>query len=74
MRTNQTRSQENHVRIVPVAPTRGLIFDRNGVLLADNTPNYQLVITARSGKRHDSPAGRLAGTGRNRRTRTGTVL
>ena len=41
----QTRSQENHVRIVPVAPTRGLIFDRNGVLLADNTPNYQLVIT-----------------------------
>lgn len=41
----QTRSQENHVRIEPLAPTRGLIFDRNGVLLADNTPNYQLVIT-----------------------------
>ena len=41
----QTRSQENHVRVLPVAPTRGLIFDRNGVLLADNKPNYQLVIT-----------------------------
>lgn len=41
----QTRSQENHVRILPVAPTRGLVFDRNGILLADNTPNYRLVIT-----------------------------
>ena len=41
----QTRSQENHVRVLPVAPTRGLIFDRNGVLLADNTPNYQLTVT-----------------------------
>lgn len=41
----QTLSQENHVRILPVAPTRGLIFDRNEMLLADNKPNYQLVIT-----------------------------
>ena len=41
----QTLSQENHVRILPVAPTRGLIFDRNELLLADNKPNYQLVIT-----------------------------
>lgn len=41
----QTRSHDNHVKVVPVAPTRGLIFDQAGLLLADNKPNYQLVIT-----------------------------
>ena len=40
-----TLSQENRVRIVPVAPTRGLIFDRNLKLLADNKPSYQIEIT-----------------------------
>ena len=35
-------SEGNRVRVVPIAPNRGLIFDRNGVLLAENTPNYQL--------------------------------
>jgi penicillin-binding protein 2 len=41
----QTLSDDNRVRVLPVAPTRGLILDRNGEILADNTPNYQLVIT-----------------------------
>lgn len=41
----QTRSHDNHVKVVPVAPTRGLIFDQSGLLLADNKPNYQLAIT-----------------------------
>lgn len=41
----QTLSNDNRVRVFPVAPTRGLIIDRNGEILADNTPNYQLVIT-----------------------------
>ena len=40
-----TLSQENRVRVVPVAPTRGLIFDRNLKLLADNKPSYQIEIT-----------------------------
>ncbi|MBT8130900.1 MAG: penicillin-binding protein 2 [Gammaproteobacteria bacterium] len=35
-------SQGNRVRIEAVPPTRGLIFDRNGVLLAENLPAYQL--------------------------------
>jgi len=35
-------SQNNRVSIVPVAPTRGLIFDRNGVILAQNLPTYSL--------------------------------
>ena len=41
----QTLSNDNRVRVLPIAPTRGLILDRNGEILADNTPNYQLVVT-----------------------------
>lgn len=40
-----TLSQSNRVKVVPVAPTRGRIFDRNGVVLADNRTAFQLVIT-----------------------------
>ncbi|NIR30716.1 MAG: penicillin-binding protein 2 [Gammaproteobacteria bacterium] len=40
----KTLSHENRVKIVPVAPTRGLIFDRNGVLLAQNTPTFSLEV------------------------------
>lgn len=32
----------NRIRIEPQPPTRGLIFDRNGILLAENVPAYQL--------------------------------
>ena len=39
-----TQSERNRVHIRSVAPIRGLIFDRNGVLLADNRPSYQLGI------------------------------
>ncbi|CAN5165547.1 penicillin-binding protein 2 [soil metagenome] len=35
-------SQGNRIRIEPVPPTRGLIYDRDGVLLAENLPAYQL--------------------------------
>ncbi|MDH3647292.1 MAG: penicillin-binding protein 2 [Gammaproteobacteria bacterium] len=38
----QELSHGNRVRIEAVPPTRGLIFDRNGVLLAENLPAYQL--------------------------------
>jgi penicillin-binding protein 2 len=31
-----TQSDRNRVHVQPVPPTRGLIFDRNGELLADN--------------------------------------
>jgi len=37
-------SEGNRVRVEPVVPNRGLIYDRNGVLLAENTPNYQLEV------------------------------
>jgi penicillin-binding protein 2 len=35
-------SQGNRVRIEPVPPVRGLLFDRNGAVLAENRPVYQL--------------------------------
>jgi len=36
------QSQGNRIRIEAVPPTRGLIFDRNGTVLAENLPAYQL--------------------------------
>ncbi|MGD8976304.1 MAG: penicillin-binding protein 2 [Gammaproteobacteria bacterium] len=32
----------NRIRIEPLPPTRGLIYDRNGTVLAENLPSYQL--------------------------------
>ncbi|MEM9303286.1 MAG: penicillin-binding protein 2 [Pseudomonadota bacterium] len=37
-----TRSEANRVRLRALAPNRGLIYDRNGRLLADNQPAYRL--------------------------------
>ncbi len=39
-----TLSDGNRIKIQPMPPTRGLIYDRNGVLLADNVPSYALTI------------------------------
>lgn len=39
-----TLSHNNRVNILPIAPTRGLIYDRNGVLLAENIPTFRLEI------------------------------
>ncbi|MGH8128112.1 MAG: penicillin-binding protein 2 [Gammaproteobacteria bacterium] len=35
----------NRIRVPPIAPTRGLIYDRNGILLAENLPAYELTLT-----------------------------
>ena len=40
-----TLSQENRVKLVAIPPNRGLIYDRNGILLADNRPSFRLVLT-----------------------------
>ena len=40
-----TLSEDNRVKLQPIAPTRGLIYDRNGILLAENLPSYRLEIT-----------------------------
>ncbi len=39
-----TLSQSNRVKVVPIAPTRGLIFSHDGVLLADNRPSFSLEV------------------------------
>lgn len=42
---HRTISEKNRVHVLPIAPARGLIYDRNGVVLADNRPSYNLTIT-----------------------------
>lgn len=39
-----TQSNNNRVLVRPVAPSRGLIYDRNRKLIADNRPSYNLTI------------------------------
>ncbi|KTC24244.1 MULTISPECIES: penicillin-binding protein 2 [Pseudomonas] len=38
-------SQNNRVHVLPIAPERGLIYDRNGEVLADNKPSFNLTMT-----------------------------
>lgn len=40
-----TLSQENRVTLVPIPPPRGIIYDRNGIVLAQNSPSFSLEIT-----------------------------
>jgi penicillin-binding protein 2 len=41
----RTRADENRISLVPITPNRGLIVDRNGVVLARNYSAYTLEIT-----------------------------
>ena len=41
-----SKSENNRVQLKTVEPIRGLIFDRNGVLLAENLPSHSLTIAA----------------------------
>jgi len=40
----QTASEANRLQTLPVSPARGLIVDRNGLILAENRPNLQLLL------------------------------
>lgn len=40
----QTRSNSNRITVLPVPPNRGLIYDRNGEILAENIPVYSIEI------------------------------
>ena len=42
---HSTLSENNRVHVQPIPPTRGIIFDRNGVIIADNRPSFSLTIT-----------------------------
>ena len=41
----RTRAEDNRIALVPIVPNRGLIVDRNGVVLARNYSAYTLEIT-----------------------------
>ncbi len=54
------KSRGNRVRIEPVPPIRGLIFDRKGVVLAENVPAYQLELIPEQIDDIDDTLSRLA--------------
>lgn len=39
-----TLAQNNRISLVPIQPSRGLIYDRNGVVLAQNYSSYTLEV------------------------------
>jgi penicillin-binding protein 2 len=39
-----TRSDENRMRLTVIPPVRGLVYDRNGALLAQNAPGFRLEV------------------------------
>lgn len=41
----QTLSDQNRIQVQSIPPIRGLVYDRNGELIADNVPSYRLTIT-----------------------------
>jgi penicillin-binding protein 2 len=40
----QDLSENNRIKLQPIAPNRGLIYDRNGILLAENIPSHTLTL------------------------------
>lgn len=50
----QTRSEGNRIKVMPMAPNRGLIYDRSGILLAENRPVFSLELVPEQIK--DMPA------------------
>ena len=45
-----TQAEANRIAVVPIVPNRGLIVDRNGVVLATNYSAYTLEISPRKGR------------------------
>ncbi|MBL7002644.1 MAG: penicillin-binding protein 2 [Gammaproteobacteria bacterium] len=54
-----TLADSNRVHIKALPPTRGLIFDRNGLILANNIPSYRLELTKEELEDFDSTILRL---------------
>jgi penicillin-binding protein 2 len=55
-----TRSLANSVHLRHLPPPRGLIYDRNGVLLADNVPAFRLDVVPEKIKHMDAMLARLS--------------
>ncbi|WP_406663735.1 penicillin-binding protein 2 [Gallaecimonas sp. GXIMD1310] len=56
----QVRSNENRIKLVPVAPNRGIIYDRHGVALAENRPVFALEVVPEQVKNLNEALGQLA--------------
>ena len=56
----RTRAEENRISLVPIVPNRGLIVDRNGVVLARNYSAYTLEITPSKAMNMDEVINNLA--------------
>ena len=42
----KARAENNRIREIPILAPRGAILDRNGVVLVDNTPAFNVVVFA----------------------------
>jgi len=56
------QSEENRLREVPISAPRGMIFDRNGKIIAENVVGYTVSILAQSEDSLRATLKRLAGT------------
>ncbi len=56
----RTLSMDNRMRLEPLPPTRGLVYDARGVLLAENLPAYSLEIIPEKTKDIDTTIARLS--------------
>ena len=54
-----TMAKSNRIKSVPLAPTRGIIYDRQGRVLAENTPSYSLELIPEQIKDMDETLSRL---------------
>ncbi len=52
-------AEENRINMRLIAPSRGLIFDRNGIPLAENAQNYRIVIVREDAGDVDAVIARL---------------
>ncbi|WP_428927974.1 penicillin-binding protein 2 [Marinibacterium sp. SX1] len=52
-------AEENRINIRLIPPERGEIFDRNGVIIAKNTPSYRIVIVPEDAGELEDVVGRL---------------
>lgn len=41
----QAQAEQNRLRRIPIPPKRGIIYDRNGTILADNVSRFQVLMT-----------------------------
>lgn len=54
-----TLSKDNRIKISPLPPTRGIIYDRHGRMLAENVPTYSLELIPEQIKNMDETLAKL---------------